>query len=56
MRYELGGIPLVGSPIHLSGSPARRELPPPRLGEHSDMIARAAGFEPGELRAAGAIR
>lgn len=56
MRYELGGIPMVGSPIRLSGSPARRELPPPRLGEHSDMIARAAGFDPGALREAGAIR
>ena len=29
---------------------------PPRLGEHSDMIVRAAGFEPDALRAAGAIR
>ncbi|GGA69822.1 CoA transferase [Arenimonas soli] len=56
MRYELGGIPMVGSPIRLSGSPTRRELPPPRLGEHSDLIVRAAGFEPDELRAAGAIR
>ncbi|GAB2659893.1 CaiB/BaiF CoA transferase family protein [Arenimonas aestuarii] len=56
MRYELGGIPMVGSPIRLSGSPARRELPPPRLGEHSDAIARAAGLQPDDLRAAGAIR
>ncbi|WP_374603871.1 CaiB/BaiF CoA transferase family protein [Arenimonas sp.] len=56
MRYELGGIPMLGSPIRLSGSPARRELPPPALGEHSDMIARDAGFDPQALRAAGAIR
>jgi crotonobetainyl-CoA:carnitine CoA-transferase CaiB-like acyl-CoA transferase len=56
MRYELGGFPMVGSPIRLSGSPPRRELPPPRLGEHSDQVARAAGFDPEALRAAGAIR
>jgi len=56
MRYDIKGIPMVGSPIHLSGSPARRELPPPRLGEHSDEIALALGFDPGGLRGAGAIR
>lgn len=56
MRYDIAGIPMVGSPIHLSGSPARRELPPPQLGEHSDEIASAAGFTPADLRAAGAIR
>ncbi|MDY0022875.1 CoA transferase [Arenimonas caeni] len=56
MRVEIGGIPLVGSPIKLSGTPPRLERPPPKLGEHSDEIAGAFGFDPAALRAAGAIR
>lgn len=56
MRYELEGIPMVGSPIHLSGSPPRRERPPPRLGQHTDEIVQSAGFNPEALRAAGAVR
>jgi len=56
MRVEIGGIPMVGSPIKLSASPPRLERPPPRLGEHSEEIAAAHGFDAGALRAAGAIR
>lgn len=56
MRVELGGFPLVGSPLKLSASPARLDRPPPRLGEHSDEIAAAHGFDAAALRAAGAIR
>lgn len=56
MRVEIGGIPLVGSPIKLSASPPRLERPPPKLGEHSDEIAAAHGFDAAALRAAGAIR
>lgn len=56
MRVEIGGIPMVGSPIKLSASPPRLERPPPKLGEHSDEIAAAHGFDAGALRAAGAIR
>lgn len=56
MRIELGGIPMVGSPLKLSASPARLERAPPRLGEHSDEIARAHGFDPARLRTDGAIR
>lgn len=56
MRVELGGIPMVGSPIKLSASPPRLERPPPKLGEHSNEIAAAHGFDAAALRAAGAIR
>jgi crotonobetainyl-CoA:carnitine CoA-transferase CaiB-like acyl-CoA transferase len=56
LRIELGGIPMVGSPLKLSASPPRLERPPPKLGEHSDEIAGAFGFDPAALRAAGAIR
>ncbi|HEX5756181.1 MAG TPA: CoA transferase [Arenimonas sp.] len=56
MRIELGGLPLVGSPLHLSDSPVDYRLPPPRLGEHSDAIAAECGFDGAQLRAQGAIR
>lgn len=56
MRIEIGGIPMVGSPIKLSASPPRLERPPPKLGEHSNEIAAAQGFDAAALRAAGAIR
>lgn len=56
MRIEMDGIPMVGSPLKLSQSAAVLDRPPPRLGQHSDEIARACGFDPAALRAAGAIR
>ena len=56
MRVDVGGVPMVGSPMKLSASPPRLDRPPPRLGEHSDQIALAYGFAPAALRAAGAIR
>jgi len=33
-----GAIPLVASPIRMSGTPAAYELPPPRLGEHTRAV------------------
>lgn len=56
MRIQMDGIPMVGSPLKLSASPARLDRPPPRLGQHSDEIARDCGFDPDALRAAGALR
>lgn len=56
MRIELGGLPLIGSPLHLSDSPVAYRLPPPRLGEHSGEIVAGLGFDPAQLRAQGAIR
>lgn len=56
MRIELGGLPLVGSALHLSASPVEYRRPPPRLGEHSDAIAMELGYDPTKLKAAGAIR
>lgn len=56
MRIEIDGIPLLGSPLKLSASPAARDRAPPRLGQHSDEVAKAFGFDPLSLRAAGAIR
>ncbi|MQB01104.1 MAG: CoA transferase [Actinobacteria bacterium] len=49
----------VGNPIRLTGAPGdARRLPPPGLGQHTDEILHAAGFDAGEiarLRQAGAV-
>lgn len=33
-------LPLVASPIHMSATPVRRDLPPPLLGQHTDAVLR----------------
>jgi len=56
MRLEIGGVPMLGSPLNLSLTPVSYREPPPRLGQHSDEIVRSVGSDPDALRAAGAIR
>jgi crotonobetainyl-CoA:carnitine CoA-transferase CaiB-like acyl-CoA transferase len=56
MRIELGGVPMLGSPLHLSATPVRYERPPPQLGEHTDEVTRQYGLDPALLRSQGAIR
>ena len=56
MQLELGGVPMLGSPLNLSLTPVSYREPPPLLGQHSDEIARSVGTDPAALRAAGAIR
>ena len=56
MRIEIGGVPMVGSPLNLSLTPVTYREPPPRLGQHSDEIARKVGIDSVALRATGAIR
>ena len=34
------GLPLVSSPLKLSGTPVRTDLPPPLLGQHTDDVLR----------------
>lgn len=34
----LGTVPLAGTPLNLSATPAQMRLPPPLLGEHTDTI------------------
>jgi crotonobetainyl-CoA:carnitine CoA-transferase CaiB-like acyl-CoA transferase len=55
MRIEADGVPMVGSPLKLSASPFTCRRPPPGLGEHSDELVHAHGFDPAALRAQGAI-
>ena len=35
---ELGKVPMIGCPIRLDGQRSDAELPPPALGEHSDLL------------------
>ncbi len=49
---------LLATPVKLSATPGVPGGPPPGLGEHTDEILAAAGYDPGEiaaLRASGAI-
>lgn len=38
-------VPLVGCPIKLSATPVEYPLPPPALGEHTDAILTALGYD-----------
>jgi crotonobetainyl-CoA:carnitine CoA-transferase CaiB-like acyl-CoA transferase len=55
------GVPLdlVASPMKLSQTPVRRDLPPPSLGQHTDEVLKEwLGFEASQceaLRQASAI-
>jgi crotonobetainyl-CoA:carnitine CoA-transferase CaiB-like acyl-CoA transferase len=46
-----GVIRYTGSPIKLSGQPARPDTPPPTLGEHTDLIlTRELGLTDDEVK------
>lgn len=58
MVRTLGGMPLVGSPVRIDGQRADSDLPPPRLGEHTEAVLQELGLGVAEidaLRASGAI-
>ncbi|MCS6972471.1 MAG: CoA transferase [Turneriella sp.] len=46
---KLGKIPVLGSPFHLSETPATYRLPPPEMGQHTEEILYAAGFSSEEI-------
>ncbi|QIL02348.1 CoA transferase [Sphingomonas sinipercae] len=55
---SLGDLPTVGSPVRIDGERADSDLPPPALGEHTDVVLEELGLPAAEterLRAAGAI-
>lgn len=56
LRIEADGIPMIASPLRMSASPPAEPQRPPRLGEHTDAICAALGFDAATLRTAGAIR
>ncbi|MEW6731779.1 MAG: CaiB/BaiF CoA-transferase family protein [Acidobacteriota bacterium] len=45
-----GPLRQVGSPFKFSDTPVRMQLPPPRLGEHTEEMLAALGYDEGELR------
>lgn len=49
----LGGITLVGSPVHLSDAPLKVRRVPPRLGEHTDEIIKEFKLDAKTERAVG---
>jgi len=49
MVRTIAGIPLVGSPLRFDGSRADSELPPPKLGEHTDEVLRTIGIDRSEI-------
>lgn len=56
LRIEADGIPMIASPLRMNASPMAAPVRPPRLGEHTDAICAAHGFDAAALRAAGAVR
>jgi crotonobetainyl-CoA:carnitine CoA-transferase CaiB-like acyl-CoA transferase len=49
---EAGTVPLVASPIRLSGTPVQYRNPPPRLGEHTDSVLQGVlGLDQEEVEA-----
>jgi len=58
MVRAIAGVPLVGSPVRLDGERADSDLPPPALGQHTEDVLSASGFDAGELerlRSAGVV-
>ena len=39
MKVDVGGVPMIGSPIRLDGERTDAPLPPPHLGQHDDLLA-----------------
>jgi formyl-CoA transferase len=58
MVRTIGGMPLVGSPVRIDGARADSDLPPPRLGEHTDAILHELGLsvdQVGRLKSSGVV-
>jgi formyl-CoA transferase len=49
MVRTIAGVPLVGSPVRLDGERADSDLPPPALGEHTDMVLASLGLGQAEV-------
>jgi formyl-CoA transferase len=45
----VAGVPTIGSPVRIEGERADSDLPPPRLGEHTDQVLGELGLAADEL-------
>jgi crotonobetainyl-CoA:carnitine CoA-transferase CaiB-like acyl-CoA transferase len=48
--FRISGMKFVDIPVSINGEKADIRLMPPRLGEHSEEVLRAAGYTDGEIR------
>ena len=48
----IGAVKSIANPVKLSGTPVVYQLPPPRLGEHTEAILAELGMEEEEIRTA----
>jgi crotonobetainyl-CoA:carnitine CoA-transferase CaiB-like acyl-CoA transferase len=58
MVRTIAGVPLVGSPVRIDGARADSDLPPPKLGEHTNDVLASLGVAPDEaarLRSKGVV-
>ncbi len=58
MIRNMGGVPIVGSPVRIDGARADADLPPPALGEHTRELLDELGIaavEIDRLKAAGVV-
>jgi formyl-CoA transferase len=55
MVRTIAGVPMVGSPVRLDGERADSDLPPPRLGEHTEEVL-AGLVDANEIAALKAVR
>lgn len=47
--HERGATRLIGQPIKMSRTPSTIASPPPRAGEHSDIILRSLGYDDADI-------
>jgi len=58
MVRMIAGVPVIGSPVRLDGERADSDLPPPRLGEHTDAVLANLGVQAvdaARLKSAGVV-
>ena len=58
MVRMIAGVPVIGSPVRLDGERADSDVPPPRLGEHTDAVLASLGVQAvdaARLKSAGVV-
>jgi crotonobetainyl-CoA:carnitine CoA-transferase CaiB-like acyl-CoA transferase len=55
LHVDADGIPMIASPLRLSGTPVVAPRRPPHLGEHADAVCNEHGMDASALRECGAL-